>query len=111
MCIIAKMKPLSWMGSSKEDLLGFPVAARREAGFQLAKVQHGERPEDCKPMASIGTGVREIRIHDEAGAFRVIYIAQIDDTVHVLHCFKKKTQKTSLHDLRLAQQRFKMLMR
>ena len=62
-------------------------------------------------MSTIGAGVREIRIRDEAGVFRVIYVARIGDAVHVLHCFQKKTQKTGLHDLRLAQQRFKTLTR
>lgn len=61
-------------------------------------------------MPSIGAGVREIRIHVD-GAFRVIYVAHIGDAVHVLHAFRKKTQKTSLHDLRLARERFKALTR
>jgi phage-related protein len=105
------MKPLSWIGSSKEDLLNFPASIRREAGFQLDKVQHGENPDDWKPMPTIGTGVKEIRLRDTNGAFRIIYIAQVGDTVHVLHCFQKKTAKTGITDLRLAQQRLKTLMR
>ncbi|HEX3896529.1 MAG TPA: type II toxin-antitoxin system RelE/ParE family toxin [Rudaea sp.] len=105
------MKPLSWIGSSKEDLLNFPASIRREAGFQLDKVQHGENPDDWKPMPTIGTGVKEIRLRDTNGAFRIIYIAQIGDAVHVLHCFQKKTAKTGITDLRLAQQRLKTLMR
>jgi len=92
-------------------LLNFPASVRREAGFQLDKVQHGENPDDWKPMPTIGTGVKEIRLRDTKGAFRVIYIAQIGDAVHVLHCFQKKTAKTGITDLRLAQQRLKMLMR
>ena len=35
------MKPLLWMCSSKADLLMFPGDARRDAGFQLRKVQRG----------------------------------------------------------------------
>jgi phage-related protein len=37
----------------------------------------------------------EIRIRDAAGAFRVLYVAKFGDAVYVLHCFQKKTQKTS----------------
>jgi phage-related protein len=44
-------------------------------------------------MNTVGQGVREIRIRDEAGAFRVVYIAKFADAVYVLHCFQKKTQK------------------
>ena len=56
-------------------------------------------PDDWKPMASIGRSVKEIRIRDSAGAFRVIYIETLPEAVYVLHCFQKKTQKTSKTDL------------
>ncbi|MFX9912142.1 type II toxin-antitoxin system RelE/ParE family toxin, partial [Acinetobacter baumannii] len=86
---------LKFHGSALSDLRTFPHAARREAGYQLDKVQSGLMPSDWKPMPSIGIGVQEIRIRDEAGAFRVIYVAKFANAVHVLHCFQKKTQKTS----------------
>mgnify|MGYP001764704944 CR=1 FL=1 len=60
-------------------------------------------------MKTIGAGVKEIRIRDEAGAFRVIYLAKLADAVYVLHCFQKKTQQTSERDIRLARKRFKEL--
>lgn len=60
-------------------------------------------------MNMVGRGVQEIRIRDEAGAFRVIYIAKFADTVYVLHCFQKKTQKTSRTDLDLAGRRYREL--
>lgn len=53
-------------------------------------------------MTNIGGGVKEIRIRDEAGAFRVIYLAKLADAVYVLHCFQKKTERTSERDIRLA---------
>ena len=61
-------------------------------------------------MASIGKGVWEIRISDEAGQFRVIYIAKIKDAVFVLHCFQKKSQKTPQKDLDLASKRLRELL-
>lgn len=105
------MKPIVWIGSSKIDLMAFPDDARREAGYQLDKVQRGEDPDDWKPMKTIGPGVREIRIQEACGAFRLIYIACIGDRVHVLHCFQKKSQKTSRRDLALAKQRFSRIER
>ena len=61
-------------------------------------------------MASIGKGVWEIRISDEAGQFRVIYIAKLKDAVFVLHCFQKKSQKTPLKDLARASKRLRELL-
>ncbi len=60
--IMHHVKPIIWVGNSKEDLMAFPAMARREAGFQLDKVQHGHDPDNWKPMHTIGPGVREIRI-------------------------------------------------
>ncbi len=105
------MKVLKFHGSALGDLRAFPAAARRDAGYQLDKVQHGLMPSDWKPMPTIGIGVQEIRIRDESGAFRVIYVAKFADAVHVLHCFQKKTQKTSTADLDLAAKRYADLAR
>ena len=69
-------KPVEFRGSALDDIRKFPGAARREAGFQLDLVQNGRDPDDWKPMTTIGQGVREIRVRDEAGAFRVIYAAK-----------------------------------
>lgn len=102
-------KELNFRGSALADLRAFPIMARREAGYQLDKVQSGEEPSDWKPMATIGKGVQEIRIREEAGAFRVIYVARFAGTVYVLHCFQKKTQKTSKQDLNLASKRYREL--
>ena len=61
-------------------------------------------------MKSIGAGVREIRIREEAGAFRVVYLAKLADAVYILHCFQKKTEQTSGRDVNLARKRFSELM-
>lgn len=100
------MKVLNFRGSALTDLRAFPESARREAGYQLDKVQHGLEPSDWKPMPTVGRGVQEIRVWDEAGAFRVIYVAKFADAVYVLHCFQKKTQKTRKADLETAAQRY-----
>ena len=61
-------------------------------------------------MKTIGAGVREIRIREEAGAFRVVYLAKLADAVYILHCFQKKTEQTSERDIDLARKRYKELM-
>ena len=102
---------LRFWGSALNDLRAFPNSARREAGYQLDKVQNEQTPTDWKPMTTVGKGVLEIRIRDEAGAFRVIYVAKFADAIYVLHCFQKKTQKTNKTDLDLAAKRYGDLMK
>lgn len=104
-------KPVEFRGSALDDLRSFPMSARREAGHQLDQVQHGQEPDDWKPMPTIGQGVREIRIRDATGAFRVVYVAKFSDAVYVLHCFQKKSQKTSKPDLDLAESRYRDLLK
>lgn len=105
------MKEIRWVGRSYRDLIEFPEDARQDAGYQLHLLQSGSEPDDWKPMIGIGQGVQEIRIHEESGAFRVIYVAKFADAVYVLHAFQKKTQKTAQHDIDLARERFKAMIK
>jgi phage-related protein len=79
-----------------DDLRAFPL-------------QRGGEADDWKPTPAIGRGVREIRIREAHGAFRIIYVARFADAVYVLHYFQKKTQKTSKVDLDLAEKRYREL--
>ena len=62
-------------------------------------------------MNTVGQGVKEIRIRDATGAFRIVYVAKFADAVYVLHCFQKKTEKTSKADLDLAAKRYQDLLK
>ncbi len=99
------MRPIAWIGSAYDDLLGFPEEIRRDAGYQLHRLQSGLEAADWKPMSEIGKGVAEIRLWGKAGAFRILYLARFDDIVYVLHCFNKKTQRTSHQDKQIAKVR------
>lgn len=103
-------KPLQFCGDSQDVLATFPEDAKRSAGFWLYLVQIGREPGDWKPMPSVGAGVREIRVRDESGAFRVMYVAKFVEAVYVLHCFQKKTQQTSTKDIELGRKRLKTLL-
>lgn len=102
-------KPVVFLGDSLDALRDFPEGVRREFGFELRQVQLGRDPSDWKPIKTIGPGVREIRVRDAAGAFRVIYIAKLADAVYVLHAFQKKTQATAKRDIDLAASRMKQI--
>ena len=105
-----ELKKLRFLGNSHKCLQDFPAEVRREAGFQLDKVQRGEQPDDFKPMPVIGKGVEEIRLWDPSGTYRVIYAARFAEAVYVLHAFQKKTQATSGRNIALARQRFIQLL-
>ncbi len=100
-------KEIRWVGSSFEDLKAFPDEPRRQAGFQLRKVQAGLEPSDWKPFDEVGPGTREIRIKDTDGAFRILYVAKFEEAIYVLHCFQKKTQATSKQDKSIAEARYR----
>lgn len=100
------LKPVEFLGSSLDDLRAFPSSAKREAGYQIDQVQNGLDPDDWKPMNIVGQGVREIRVRDSDGAFRVIYIAKFADAVYVIHCFQKKAERTNKADIDLASKRY-----
>jgi len=102
------MKPLRFVGSSLDDLRDFPAEARRQAGFELYAVQRALEPTDWKAMITVGSGVREIRIH-VLGEWRILYVAKFDDAVVVLHAFQKKSRKTRREDIELARQRYQQL--
>jgi len=103
-------KPVEFLGTSLDDLRAFPPSAKREAGYQIDQVQNGLDPDDWKPMKEVGQGVKEIRVRDSDGAFRVIYVAKFADAVYVIHCFQKKTQKTNKADIDLASKRYRDLL-
>lgn len=105
------VKPIEFLGDSLRSLQEFPDDAKRDAGYQLDRVQHGLQPDDFNSMPTIGKGVEEIRVRDDSGAYRVIYTARLADAVFVLHAFQKKTQATSKRDIDLAKQRFALLSR
>jgi phage-related protein len=102
-------KALFWLGSSRRDIKAFPPAARRVAGYQLLRVQQGMEPTDRKPMTTVGSGVKEIRVHTGA-EHRVCYVARFAEGIYVLHVFEKRTRKTPARDIELARTRWRELL-
>ncbi len=103
-------RPLLWMGSSLNDLRAFPRDARREAGFQLRRVQQGLMPTDFKPLGTVGHGVYEVRIHTTK-EHRVVYVAKFVEGVYVLHAFEKRSRRTRGVDVELARRRLTDVLR
>jgi phage-related protein len=101
------MKPVRFVGSSRRDLSAFPEAAKVRAGHELFMVQVGREPDDWKPMSTVGQRACEIRVRDQTGQFRLIYVAAFRSAVYVLHAFQKKSGKTSDADIELARRRYR----
>ena len=107
---IIRRKPIEWTGDSREAIRRFPEVAKQRSGRELARVQEGLEPTDCKPMPSIGLGVSEIRMREDSGAFRVIYVAKFSEAIYVLHAFQKKAQKTPKAEIELARKRYRAML-
>jgi len=102
------MKPVLWEGTSRKDLRAFPDHARARSGYEVYRVQLGLEPTDWKAMASVGDGVREIRVR--AGReHRLLYVTKFADAVFVLHAFEKKTRKTARPDIEIDKTRYREL--
>ena len=101
------MKELEFLGNSLENIQLFSDSAKQRTGYELHKVQSGLEPDNWKPMTSVGSGVKEIRVSASDGIYRKVYIAKFKETVYVLHAFQKKDQKTRQEDVDLAKKRLK----
>jgi phage-related protein len=104
-------KQVVWEGDSHDVIRTFPAAVRHDFGAGLRALQCGEHPHDFKPMKTIGAGAWELRARDVSGQFRAVYVALVKGEIHVLHCFQKKSQKTSRYDLEKAAARYRELVR
>ncbi|PSH02629.1 MAG: hypothetical protein CXZ00_16485 [Acidobacteria bacterium] len=100
---------MAWEGDSKEVIHDFPEGVRSELGIDLQLLQWGAEPNSFRPIASVGKGVFELRQQDDASWYRVIYLSRIEDVIHVLHCFVKKTAKTPKKEINLAKARLKLV--
>ena len=104
------MKPVAFIGRALSELKAFPDTARREAGFQIYNLQNGRAPDDWKPLAGVGPGVMEIRIHED-GEFRVVYVARMPEAVYVIHAFHKKSQATARRNLETIKRRYAAMLK
>ena len=103
------MKPVHWIGSSRQDLKDFPKEARREIGFALQAAQSGDKHPSAKPLRGFGgAGVLEIVENYHGDTYRAVYTVRFAEAIYVLHCFKKKSKrgiKTPKHVMDLIEMR------
>ena len=97
------------MGRSLQDIRAMPREARKRAGFALDAIQRGYPPLDAKPMTTVSDDVMELRIRSANRKWRIIYAAQFESAIYVLHVFQKKTRKTPQKDLEIARTHFRKI--
>ena len=103
-------RPLEWVGSSKNDLKGFPGEVQDHIGFALFQAQMGLKHRDAKPLVGLGPGVLEIVSRFDKGTYRAVYLVRFARAVYVLHAFQKKSKRgidTPKYELDLVRQRLR----
>lgn len=105
------MKPVHWIGSSREDLRSFPSEVKRDIGFALATAQNGGKHPSAKPLQGFGgASVLEIVENHDGDTYRAVYTVRFAEAIYVLHTFKKKSKrgiKTPKQELDLIEARLK----
>ena len=86
------LRPITWIGSSLDDLKELPEGVQREIGFYLHLVQEGKTPLNAKPLKGIGSGILEILSDYNKNTYRAVYAVKLGDDIYVLHVFQKKSK-------------------
>ncbi len=87
------VRPLEWVGSSRDVLKAFPEEVQDHIGFALYQAQIGAKHRDAKPLANLGSGVLEVVSNFDTNTYRAVYTVRFRDAVYVLHAFQKKSKR------------------
>src|SRR6184192_4268194 len=104
------IRPLVWLGNSRRNIRAFPAEARKIIGDEIQLIQFGGMPKDAKPFKGVGSGVFEIALRHDKGAYRAVLAVQLGERIYVLHAFQKKSRhgiKTPQSDIDLIKDRYK----
>jgi phage-related protein len=103
------MKPVYWIGSSREDLRDFPPEVTHDIGVALTVAQYGGKHPDAKPLRGFGgASVLEIVENHDGDTYRAVYTVRFAEALYVLHAFQKKStqgMKTTQRDIDLIKAR------
>jgi phage-related protein len=85
------LKPLVWVGSSRNDLREFPEPVQDHIGYTLYIAQRGGKHRDTKTLSGFGgAGVLEVIRDFRGDTFRAVYTVRYAGAVYVLHAFQKE---------------------
>lgn len=105
-------KPLTWIGSTLEDLKKFPGDVKDVMGYSLGIAQTGGKADNTKPLSNIVKGGRIFEIVDDydGDTYRAVYTVKFEKAIYALHAFKKKSKSgiaTPKPDKELIKARYK----
>lgn len=101
--------PLVFQGDSIRALRGFPAGVKHDLGYALYRLQLGQIRTDRKPVRTVGPGVYELREEDAKTWYRILYVRRAE-TIHVLHCFEKRSNTIEQKDIETAKSRLKRVL-
>ena len=105
------VKPVIWLGSSRQDLRRFPDPAQDHIGYALYVAQRGGKHRDAKPLTGFGgASVAEIVSDYRGDTFRAVYTMRYAGRVYILHAFQKRSKtgrRTTRADMDLIKQRLR----
>jgi len=104
------LAPLVFQADSIRGLRDFPAAVRHDLGYALYRLQLGQIPPDRKPVRAVGPGVYELRERDAEKWYRILYVRE-GGTIHVLHCFEKRSNAIEQKDIEAARTRLKRVLK
>jgi phage-related protein len=87
------LKPVEWMGASREDLRALPEEPRRVFGFALHQAQRGGHHRAAKRLTGELAGLIEVVDDFDGETYRAVYTVKLAGVVYVLHVFQKKSTR------------------
>ncbi len=102
------LKPVVWVGSTRNDLRAFPDPVQDHMGYAIYVAQRGGKHSDAKVLSGFGgAGVLEV-VKDFRGAHSAPFIPCGNaGAVYVVHVFQKKSKtgrETPRRDIELIEQ-------
>jgi phage-related protein len=91
--VLAPVRPLLWVASSKRNYCEFPGKVQDNLGFELFLAQTGQYPPSAKPLKGFGSGVLELVEDYDGDTYRAVYAVRFKEAIYVLHAFQKKSKR------------------
>jgi phage-related protein len=102
-----KLAKIEWEPGTHDALCNFPSIPRGHLGYQLFLLQKGEVPLNSTSVPGF-PGLTELRDDDERAWYRLI-AKRVSDTIHVIHCFEKRSNKIEKREIRTIETRLSAL--
>jgi len=105
------LKPVVWVGSTRNDLRAFPDPVQDHMGYAIYVAQRGGKHRAARVLSGFGgAGVLEVVKDFRGDTFRAVYTLRYAGAVYVVHVFQKKSKtgrETARRDIELIERRLR----